>query len=80
VLPGAGLEDAQGMAERLAEAMRTRPLEAQGKPIHLQASIGLATLPLEGKPVRLDDLVHWADGALYRAKQAGRGQVRLHLP
>lgn len=80
VLPGAHLDEAQAMADRLAETMRSRPLQIGDKPIHLQASVGVATLPLKGKPVRLDDLVRWADAALYRAKQAGRGQVRVHLP
>lgn len=79
VLPGTRLEDAERMAERLQEMLHQQPLKLDGHAVTLGASIGAADLPLKsGLNYTLDDLVRWADTALYAAKQQGKGQVRLH--
>ncbi|TAK12574.1 MAG: GGDEF domain-containing protein, partial [Anaerolineae bacterium] len=79
VLPGTRLADAERMSERLQEMMRQQPLAFEGRSVTLGASIGAAELPLKsGLNYSLDDLVRWADTALYAAKQQGKGLVRLH--
>ncbi len=79
VLPGARLGDARAMAERLQVALRQQPVQVEGAVLTLQASMGVAAVPEDGeRKLTLDDLVRWADEALYAAKQADRGQVRVY--
>ncbi len=69
-------------ALRLAEALRhgvaahSVPVDAQGSCVAVTVSIGVATL--HGEPGgSFEELVNTADKALYRAKQAGRNNVKL---
>jgi diguanylate cyclase (GGDEF)-like protein len=74
VLPEAGHEDALAIAERIRRTVAATPF---GNPtgageIRATVSIGVATHPeLE----TVDELVHQADLALYRAKALGRNRV-----
>jgi len=69
VLPGAGREDAVGVAERVRRAVRERRPAGVG----ITISIGAAVT----KPATVDteDLVARADAALYAAKAEGRDRV-----
>lgn len=80
VLPGARVNDAEALAERIRQALATQPVMVAGQPLTLQASIGVAALPEVAASVTLDDLMRWADEALYLAKENGKGGVRLYLP
>jgi EAL domain-containing protein (putative c-di-GMP-specific phosphodiesterase class I) len=71
---GGGLETAREIATRVAEAVRT-PFPLAGREIVLGASIGIATS--EGGGESAGDLLRNADVAMYRAKEAGKGQVVL---
>lgn len=62
VLPGSRLDEAGAVAERLRRALRPRPT----------ISVGIAQW--DGQE-SVDELVERADGALYRAKRAGRDRV-----
>jgi diguanylate cyclase (GGDEF)-like protein len=74
LLPGADLSTAAAAAERLREAVELTPLAAGGgASLHLTVSVGVAALTAEASS--LDDLLKAADGALYRAKAAGRNRV-----
>jgi diguanylate cyclase (GGDEF)-like protein len=56
-------------------SVATRDVEAE--PVSgLSASIGIACYPEQG--VEVEDLLHAADAALYRAKNAGRDRVEVH--
>jgi diguanylate cyclase (GGDEF)-like protein len=70
VLPGATLEDALALAERLRVAVELEP--AGGVPVTM--SFGVASAA--GDALRWDDLVADADAALYEAKRDGRNRVR----
>jgi diguanylate cyclase (GGDEF)-like protein len=73
LLPGASLEDAQRIAERLREKLAESTLEMDGKPVVLTASVGIAALhAADGNP---DAVLQRADRALYQAKAEGRNCV-----
>lgn len=73
LLPGASLEDAQRIAERLLEKLAESTLEMDGKPVVLTVSMGIAELhPADGHP---DAVLQRADRALYQAKAEGRNCV-----
>ncbi|MEJ0099663.1 MAG: EAL domain-containing protein [Pseudomonadota bacterium] len=58
------------VAERIVDAMR-QPMWLGGRDHHVQASIGITLFPEDG--TELDQLLHYADLAMYRAKDLGRG-------
>ncbi|MGY1624270.1 putative bifunctional diguanylate cyclase/phosphodiesterase [Geodermatophilus sp. SYSU D00965] len=67
-------------AEALADRCRAsidRPFDLGGRMVRLGVSIGIATAPDPGPPLRSTDLVRDADLAMYAAKAAGRNRVRL---
>ncbi len=76
VLPGTDFAQAQIVARKIQEHMKntvfTLPL---GKTAALGISGGIALFPLHGKTAA--SLLRAADGALYRAKRAGRGRFVL---
>ena len=74
------LEDAderrgQEIAHRIV-ALLSEAVTISGQPCWVRASIGLATAGA-GSEVDADDLMRRADIAMYRAKEAGKGQVRV---
>lgn len=74
IMPQSGVEEAQVAAERIRESIAEKPVMLEsGKPLSVTVSIGIAAFPEHGKNER--ELVQAADGALYRAKQAGRNRV-----
>ncbi len=75
VMPGAALDTAMAVVERLREIARTISAPGSGEPIAVSLSAGLATN--ESNLHSLDALVARADVALYRAKHDGRNLVRI---
>ncbi len=65
-------EAASLVAERIIESLRL-PVSLAGRDHHVQASIGMALFPDDG--TTSDDLSRAADGAMYRAKELGRGRA-----
>jgi diguanylate cyclase (GGDEF)-like protein len=79
LLPEVGIdpESAGSHASRIADEMRllfAQPFTIQGHEIHLTISIGIALFPGN---VGADDLLKFADVAMYRVKSEGRDGVRL---
>jgi len=64
-----GKPEVAAVAERIVEAMR-HPMWIGGRDHHVQASIGITLFPEDGTD--LDQLLHHADIAMYRAKDLGR--------
>jgi predicted signal transduction protein with EAL and GGDEF domain len=56
----------------------TRPLEHEGRVLHVSASLGIAIAPTDGADA--DTLLKNADLALYRAKDSGRGEMCFYEP
>lgn len=71
ILPQCGREDAINVAERLREAIASKPVQKIGQ---VTASIGVATYPAATKTK--EELIEMADRAMYLAKAAGRNRVR----
>ncbi|MEE4250944.1 MAG: diguanylate cyclase [Alcanivoracaceae bacterium] len=73
LLPDADIDAARNMAERLRNGLIERVLWAGNESIALRASFGVVTLR---EHESIERLIADADALLYRAKQAGRNQVR----
>ncbi|MFT3926561.1 MAG: GGDEF domain-containing protein [Myxococcales bacterium] len=76
LLPGAQLEQAGEVAERVRRAVRTASVvHFDGRPLpNVTISLGVAQMPEGSTPAGFID---FADAALYRAKEAGRDRVAL---
>jgi diguanylate cyclase (GGDEF)-like protein len=62
-------------AARRVLAGLQQPFDVGGQKVSINASIGIATGPDNGK--RAEDLTDAADQAMYEAKRAGRGTIRV---
>lgn len=67
-------DDAARIAEKLLQSI-IQPIEGQGRTFHVSASIGIALCPIDGEDA--ETLLKNADGAMYRAKEAGRNTYQL---
>lgn len=74
ILPETTAEQARIVADRLRRALGAAVfLGDLGHEVRVSASVGIATWPADGESA--DDLLRAADGAMYRAKEAGRDRV-----
>ena len=74
LLPGTGIGEATGIAERIRNIASQTPVEARNASIAYTVSIGVVQAP--ARVITLEDLVDRADKALYQAKASGRNCVR----
>lgn len=74
VLPGAGQEEAERIAQRLRQTIADATFQIESHAIHITISIGLACMEA-GVTLSQDKLISRADVAMYQAKQAGRNRV-----
>ncbi|MGI9452870.1 MAG: putative bifunctional diguanylate cyclase/phosphodiesterase [Geminicoccaceae bacterium] len=70
-------EGAVALAERVTTAI-SAPYEINDQQINIGTSIGISIAPSDGKDS--DRLLKAADLALYRAKEDGKGKIRLFKP
>ena len=70
MLPGAGVEAARGLAERIRGA-----LQASGTGVTVSAGVSAAAAPVDPQV-----LLQSADAALYAAKRAGRDRTVVAPP
>ena len=74
VLPSCDTSVAARVAERIREALESKPIEAAPEGILVTASFGVTELSHE-KDKEVDSILRRADEALYRAKGEGRNRV-----
>jgi len=75
VLPGAGLDEGQALAERLRQTLEGLELPVSDFPAgaRITASVGVSAFPTHGSDA--ESLLHAADRGLYLAKGTGRNRV-----
>ena len=78
LLPQAGIEAAQGLGQRLREAIEGTEIRTERGGVRLTVSIGVACLESTDE-ADFDALIDRADAALYEAKNAGRNQLRVSV-
>jgi diguanylate cyclase (GGDEF)-like protein len=74
ILPNTVLSDAKYAAERMVEAVASRPTHWNRENIPLSVSIGLGEYDSDMNP---EDITSKSDEALYQAKQAGKNTIRV---
>lgn len=75
LLPGAALDDAGQVAERVRTSIADTPVAFERRKIELRVSIGVALWDEESPSI--DSMLAAADKAMYAAKRRGRNRVRL---
>jgi diguanylate cyclase (GGDEF)-like protein/PAS domain S-box-containing protein len=75
LLPDTALDAAYQVAERLRHAIVQMPIQAEGFQVEVTTSLGVAHM--DADCLHIDDLIRYADQALYQAKAAGRNQSIL---
>ena len=77
ILPGASTHDTLVVADRLRELVQNSFVAYGDNRINVTVSIGIASYP-ETDVSKTEDLIKFADEALYRAKDSGRNRVVLY--
>lgn len=75
ILDSTQIDQANTIAERCRDNVRSRPFETSTGPIEVTVSIGVAELTKDDGKFGSSSLLERADGHLYRAKQSGRNRV-----
>jgi diguanylate cyclase (GGDEF)-like protein len=78
ILPELDLKLAKKLAEKIRETVGKTPLVGPGRQIHATISLGIAHFPSHAK--NAEDLIQFADEALYEAKKLGRNQTHTFQP
>jgi diguanylate cyclase (GGDEF)-like protein len=78
LLPGATIEAAQVIAERVRNSFAQLAMLAADRKIHATVSAGVASAT--SSALTLEAIIRIADGALYRAKELGRNRVERAAP
>jgi len=76
LLPDTDEVGARDLAVKLAQVVREHPFDTDHGPMHITVSIGVA-VAAAGVYDQPTQLLAAADDALYRAKAAGRDQIRV---
>ncbi len=76
--PDTDLEGTHILAERLRAAIEKHSIKLpDGKILNITASIGVSAMPAGKDEVEIDNLIEFADLALYEAKKNGRNRVMV---
>ncbi|MCB1560369.1 MAG: diguanylate cyclase [Xanthomonadales bacterium] len=79
LLPGAGIADAEAIAERMLDRVRHTAVSHDGRSLPaVTLSLGLAIHPDDGDSA--EELLKASDEALYEAKAAGRDRIVVSRP
>lgn len=76
LMPETGLHEASQVAERVSSSVANRPIVEDVASVTATLSIGVAEMDENSK--NIDQLIVYADKALYEAKAAGRNRVAMY--
>lgn len=79
VLPKTIMRDAVIIADQMRKFVEATPFSAGDEMIHLTVSLGIAAIPVI-RPESKEELIKFADTALYEAKEKGRNRVCFYIP
>jgi diguanylate cyclase (GGDEF)-like protein len=77
ILPETDLQRAAAHAERIRSAVANHVFVSQETGLEHRITVSVGVAALGSTPEKIEDLVHDADQALYRAKAAGRNRIAL---
>ena len=77
LLSGAGMNDSAVIGERIRRVIEAEQIKWAGSSLSIAVSIGVATYPIVRASV-CEELITYADKALYVAKESGRNQVVIN--
>ncbi|MCU7851498.1 MAG: EAL domain-containing protein [Candidatus Thiodiazotropha sp. (ex Monitilora ramsayi)] len=75
--PQVAAQQARTGAKKIQTAL-SEPYTIQGNQLHITPSLGIVIFPMDDE--NADDILKYADSAMYRAKEAGRNTIRFFLP
>ena len=75
IMPDASLETARQRAEELRHAVRSLRLQGSESDETITLSVGISLYPQHGRTI--ENVLHAADSAMYRAKKEGRDRVMI---
>ena len=75
ILPETNQEAAYKLAEEIRINVADMEIKYLSKTMHITLSIGIVTTNLKSEDSSVDQLINYADKALYRAKDNGRNQT-----
>ncbi|MEW7986097.1 MAG: EAL domain-containing protein [Candidatus Thiodiazotropha sp.] len=75
--PQLAAQQAQQGANKILRTI-SEPYTISGNELHITPSIGIVIFPMNNETA--DDILKFADTAMYRAKDAGRNTIRFFLP
>jgi diguanylate cyclase (GGDEF)-like protein/PAS domain S-box-containing protein len=75
--PQLAAQQAQQGAYKILKTL-SKPYTISGNELHITPSIGIVIFPMNNETA--DDILKFADTAMYRAKDAGRNTIRFFLP
>lgn len=78
LMPDATEKDAEILAERIIRAVAQIPFSLEGHNLRLTTSLGIAHYPKNATSA--EDLIAYADAAMYQAKDAGKNSWRSYRP
>lgn len=78
LMPGAGLDEAQHLAEMIVRRISQTPIVLNGRTMRLTTSLGIAHFPSHAD--NPEDLNAHADTAMYQAKRNGKGRWSVYRP
>ncbi len=74
-LPDTSADKLPVLAERILTDLKASPVSSGKEQVELSCSLGSATYPQDGNFVVCEELIDYADQALYAAKRAGRARL-----
>ncbi len=71
------IQDASSVAQKIIDTMK-EPIEISEKKLYISSSIGISMFPVDS--LKDEDLIKFADVAMYKAKDEGRDNFQFYSP